>query len=181
MKKVLVFLADGAEEIEAITPVDMLRRAGAEVVVAGIGKKDILCAHGVRINADTVLSDVMCSDDFDMVVLPGGGQGTENLFSCEKVRDITKKAYEDGKFVAAICAAPSVLGRMGLLEGKRATCYPGFEKYLAGAECVPVKVVRDGNIITSRGAGAAMSFALELVSTLYGDDAAENLRKAVIA
>lgn len=180
MKKVIVFLADGAEEIEALSPVDILRRAGADVVLAGVGKKDIVGAHGIRITADAELSDV--SDiDFDMAVLPGGGLGTQNLLKSEEVQRVIEKTERAGKFVAAICAAPSVLGKTGILKGKMATCYPGFEKYLDGAEFCEENVVRDGNIITSRGAGTAMCFSLELVNALYGEKAMEETRKAVIA
>lgn len=180
MKKVVVFLADGAEEIEALSPVDMLRRAGADVTLAGVGKKEIICAHNVKIVCDKELSEIS-GGDFDMYVLPGGGLGTENLSHSELVLDTVKKAYSDGKTVAAICAAPSVLGKAGILKGKKATCYPGFEKYLEGAEAVLGNVVCDGNIITSRGAGTAMSFSLALVEILYGKDKAEEIRKAVIA
>ena len=162
MKKVVVFLADGAEEIEALSPVDMLRRAGADVTLAGVGKKEIICAHNVKIVCDKELSEISGEDS-------------------ELVLDTVKKAYSDGKTVAAICAAPSVLGKAGILKGKKATCYPGFEKYLEGAETVLGNVVCDGNIITSRGAGTAISFSLALVEILYGKDKAEEIRKAVIA
>lgn len=180
MKKVVVFLADGAEEIEAISPVDILRRAGAEVTLAGVGGKEIICAHNIKIVCDKELSEIS-GEDFDMYVLPGGVRGTESLSDSEIIKDTVKKAYSDGKTVAAICAAPSVLGKIGILNGKRATCYPGFEKYLDGAEFVSASVVCDGNIITSRGAGTAMNFSLALVKALYGQDKAEDIRKAVIA
>ena len=180
MKKVIVFLADGTEEIEALTPVDMLRRAGAEVTFAGVGKKECVCSHGVKIVTDAVAEDcAIC--DYDMAVLPGGMPGTLNLGACEAVLKIVEKTNSQGGFVAAICAAPSVLGRMGLLCGKRATCYPGFEDKLTGAVLAEERAVRDGNVITACGAGAAMDFALILVAALYGDEKAENLRKAVIA
>ena len=180
MKKVLVFLADGSEEIEALTPVDMLRRAGAEVTFAGVTGKECKCSHGVTVVTDALASEC-AGDEYDMVVLPGGMPGTLNLGASEDVKKITAKAYAGGKFVAAICAAPSVLGEMGLLAGKRATCYPGFEEKLTGACVVREKAVRDGNIITSCGAGAAMEFSLLLVEALYGSETSENLRKAVFA
>ena len=180
MKKVLVFLADGSEEIEALTPVDMLRRAGAEVTFAGVTGKECKCSHGVTVVTDALASEC-AGEEYDMVVLPGGMPGTLNLGASEYVKKAVMKAYESGRFVAAICAAPSVLGEMGLLKGKRATCYPGFESKLIGAEAVCEKAVRDGNIITSCGAGAAMEFALMLVSALYGEETSENLRKAVLA
>jgi 4-methyl-5(b-hydroxyethyl)-thiazole monophosphate biosynthesis len=180
MKKVIVFLADGTEEIEALTPVDMLRRAGAEVTFAGAGKKECTCSHGVKIVADKTAAECT-GESYDMVVLPGGMPGTLNLGADESVEKITKKAFAEGKFVAAICAAPSVLGSWGMLEGKRATCYPGFEEKLLGAKLAGEKAVRDGNVITACGAGAAMDFALMLVSALYGEETGDNLRKAVLA
>ena len=180
MKKVIVFLADGSEEIEALTPVDMLRRAGAEVTFAGAGKKECLCSHGVKIVTDKTAAECAC-EDYDMVVLPGGMPGTLNLGADADVEKIAKKAFAEGKLVAAICAAPSLLGAWGMLSGKRATCYPGFEEKLTGAVLAGEKAVRDGNVITACGAGAAMEFALLLVAALYGGEASENLRKAVFA
>jgi len=180
MKKVIVFLADGSEEIEALTPVDILRRAGAEVTFAGAGKRECTCSHGVEIVTDKAACECV-NDEYDMVVLPGGMPGTLALGADADVKKITEKAFASGKFVAAICAAPSVLGEWGMLEGKRATCYPGFEAKLAGATLAGVKAVRDGNIITAAGAGAAMEFALMLVSALYGEQTSESLRKAVLA
>ncbi|MBQ9745243.1 MAG: DJ-1/PfpI family protein [Clostridia bacterium] len=180
MKKVIIFLADGSEEVEALAPIDMLRRAGADVTVAGAGKTECTCSHGVKITADKTAQEC-AGGEYDMAVLPGGMPGTLNLGADADVEKIVKKTYAAGGFVAAICAAPSVLGAYGLLEGKRATCYPGFEAKLTGACHVPEKVVRDGNIITGAGAGAAMDFALMLVAVLYGEETSENLRKAVLA
>ncbi len=180
MKKVVVFFADGTEEIEALTPVDILRRAGADVTFAGVGKTECTGSHGIKITADKTARE--CADeDFDMVVLPGGMPGTINLGKDADVCGMVKKAHDSEKFIAAICAAPSVFGEMGLLAGKKATCYPGFEKNLLGAEVTGERVVRDGNIITSRGAGAAIDFALMLVSCLFGEERSEEIRKAVIA
>lgn len=180
MKKVVVFFADGTEEVEAITPVDILRRAGANVTLAGVGKKECVGSHDVKILTDKTVSECT-TEDFDMVVLPGGMPGTLNLEKDKNVQEIVKKAYDEGKFIAAICAAPSVLGKMGLLAGKRATCYPGFEKYLEGAAITDEMVVRDGSVITSCGAGPAMDFALMLVSCIYGEEKSEEIRKAVFA
>lgn len=180
MKKVIVFLADGSEEIEALTPVDMLRRAGADVTFAGAGKKECACSHGITVVTDKTAAECV-NEEYDMVVLPGGMPGTLNLGADPDVKKITEKAFAAGKFVAAICAAPSVLGSWGMLEGKRATCYPGFEEKLTGATLANEKAVRDGNVITAPGAGAAMEFALMLVAALYGSCASENLRKAVLA
>ena len=180
MKKVIVFLADGTEEIEALAPVDMLRRAGAEVTFAGAGKRECTCSHGVKITADKTAAECE-GENYDMVVLPGGMPGTLNLGADASVEKITKKAFAEGKLVAAICAAPSVLGSYGMLAGKRATCYPGFEEKLTGATLAAEKAVRDGNVITAAGAGAAMDFALMLVVALFGEEASEKLRKAVLA
>ena len=180
MKKVIVFLADGSEEIEALAPVDILRRAGAEVTFAGAGKRECTCSHGVKIVTDKTASECT-AEVYDMVVLPGGMPGTLNLGADADVKTITQMAFTAGKLVAAICAAPSVLGSWGMLEGKRATCYPGFEEKLTGATFVREKAVRDGNVITACGAGAAMDFALLLTAALYGEEASEKLRKAVLA
>ncbi len=180
MKKVIVFLANGTEEVEALTPVDMLRRAGAEVTFAGVPEMLLTCSHGVKITADKAARDCV-GEEYDMVVLPGGMPGTLNLGADASVKKITEAAFAAGKFVAAICAAPSVLGGWGMLAGKKATCYPGFEDKLTGACVVKEKSVRDGNVITACGAGAAMEFALMLVSALYGEEKSENLRKAVLA
>jgi 4-methyl-5(b-hydroxyethyl)-thiazole monophosphate biosynthesis len=180
MKKVLVFLADGSEEIEALTPVDILRRAGAQVTLAGVPERECVCSHGVKIVTDKTARECT-DDDYDMVVLPGGMPGTLNLGADADVVKIVKNAYESGKFVCAICAAPSVLGGLGMLQGRRATCYPGFEDKLVGAYTVKEIAVKDGNVITACGAGAAMEFALLLTSALYGEEISENLRKAVIA
>lgn len=180
MKKVIIFLADGSEEVEALAPVDMLRRAGAEVTFAGAGKRECVCSHGVRIVTDKTAHECV-DEEYDMAVLPGGMPGTLALGADADVEAIVKKTYAAGGFVAAICAAPSVLGAYGLLEGKKATCYPGFEGKLTGACHVSEKAVRDGRVITGAGAGAAMDFALMLVAALYGGEASENLRKAVLA
>jgi 4-methyl-5(b-hydroxyethyl)-thiazole monophosphate biosynthesis len=180
MKKVIVFLADGSEEIEALAPVDILRRAGAEVTFAGAGKRECICSHGVKIVTDKTASE--CTEEsYDMAVLPGGMPGTLNLGADADVRKITEKTFAEGGFAAAICAAPSVLGAWGMLNGKRATCYPGFEEKLTGAAFVKENAVRDGNVITACGAGAAMDFALLLTAALYGEEASEKLRKAVLA
>lgn len=178
MKKVIVFFANGTEEIEALTPVDYLRRAGIDVTLAGVPVRDVTGSHGINISADQAASSCV-NGDFDMVVLPGGLPGTVNLENDANVQKIMKKAYDAGKFVCAICAAPSVLGKAGMLCGKHATCYPGFEGYLYGAVCERTPVVRDGNIITSCGAGAAEEFALALIHALCGKEQSEQIRKAV--
>lgn len=178
MKKVLVFLADGFEEIEAITPVDILRRSGAEVLTVGVGGKHIKGVHDIIVQADADIDDDM--SDFDMLVLPGGMPGTDNLERNEKVINLVKKAYSEGKYIGAICAAPKILGALGMVEGKNATVFPPYESSLKGAEvtCEPVTV--DGNIITARGAGSASDFAFALVGVLFGEKAADELYKKLL-
>ena len=178
MKKVIVFIANGTEEVEVLTPVDYLRRAGADVTFAGVPEKECVGSHGIAITADKAARDCV-GGDFDMVVLPGGLPGTLNLENDENVQKILKKAYDADKFVAAICAAPSVLGKAGMLTGKKATCYPGFEEHLIGAEYIKAPVVTDKNAITSCGAGAAGEFAYALIMALYGEEKSEQIRKAV--
>lgn len=179
---VYLFLAEGFEEVEALTPVDYLRRAGVEITTVGVGGEYITGAHGITVKADVCDCDI-CADsaDIDMVVLPGGMPGTLNLKASETVGAFIGKAYEKGAFVAAICAAPSILGEAGLLREKSAVCYPGFEKKLLFAKVCDSPVVRDGNIITARAAGAAESFAAELISALKGKETAEAVLKAIIA
>lgn len=179
---VYVFLAKGFEEVEALTPVDFLRRAGIEVTTVGVGGEYIEGAHNITVKADVTDAAVSLEDgDIEMVVLPGGMPGTLNLKASETVNAFIDKAAEDGAFIAAICAAPSILGEKGLLKGRMAVCYPGFEDKLAGATVFSAGVICDGNIITANAAGAAVDFAAQLISALKGDSAAEAVLQAVIA
>jgi 4-methyl-5(b-hydroxyethyl)-thiazole monophosphate biosynthesis len=174
------FLAEGFEEVEALCPIDILRRAGLAVTTVGIGGKQITGAHGITVCAD--ISDTEYSDNTpEMVFLPGGMPGTLNLGASEVVGDAIRSAYEDGKYIAAICAAPSILGKMGLLLGKNAICYPGFEAQLEGATISDERVVLDGNILTAAGMGAALDMGIEIVRIFCGDEKANALRSAVIA
>ena len=180
MVNVYVFTADGFEEIEGLTVVDLMRRAGARVEMVSISDGlAVKGSHGIEIKADTFFEEV----DFgqaDLLVLPGGMPGTLHL---GEHRGLTKALVDfnaQGKRIAAICAAPSVLGGLGLLKGKRAVCYPGFEDKLTGASVETKEVVTDGNITTSRGLGTAIPFALELISLLFGEEKAEEIRKSVI-
>ena len=168
------------EEIEELTVVDLLRRAGAEVFMVSVGEGlTIKGAHNIELKAD-VLFDEICYDDADILVLPGGMPGTLNLRNHEKLCALLKEFAAKDKKIAAICAAPMILGELGLLKGKKATCYPGFEDKLIEAEVCTDRVVRDGNITTSRGLGTAIPFALELISQLYGKEKAEEIKKSVI-
>ena len=167
-KKVVLILADGFEEIEAITPIDVLRRAGLEVLVAGLDKIEIKSSRGLIVKADVLLED--CKEIPEAVVLPGG-PGAELLGKSEKLKKFLQQMKDSKKLIGAICAAPAlVLGRHAMLEGKKATCYPGYENQLGPkATFVNERVVRDGLIITSCGPGSAMEFSLELVRQLVDE------------
>ena len=173
---VYVFLADGFEEVEALAPVDILRRGGVEVKTVGVGAKEITGSHGIPVLSDISESEVDFGN-FDGIVLPGGMPGTLNLEKSGAVNAALRYAAENGKLIGAICAAPSILGKAGLLDGRRATCFPGFEEYLSGAHICKEPAVKDGNIITSRGAGAAFQFGFALLSALKGDLAAKELSR----
>ena len=180
MEKAYVFLADGFEEIEGLTVVDILRRAGADTqTVSVMGRKEITGSHRITLQADLVFEETSFEDG-TLFVLPGGMPGTKHLGAHEGLTSLLKKAAAEGKRVAAICAAPSVLGDLGLLEGKHAVCYPGFEDRLKGAQVEFTPVVTDGNITTSRGMGTAIPFALSLSAQLTGTEKAEELAKGII-
>lgn len=179
METVYAFFADGFEEIEALTTIDVLRRAGMNVEIVSVTPDEIVVgAHNVSILCDVNFENC---DFFDaeLLFLPGGMPGAATLDKHEGLRKLILSFVEKGKPVAAICAAPMVLGKLGLLKGKKATCYPGFEQYLEGAECVKEHVVRDGNIITGMGPGAAMEFALDIVDLLAGKEKVDELVEAM--
>lgn len=180
MATVLVPLADGFEEIEAVTVVDILRRAGAEVVTAGLAGSEVTGSHGIALHADSTLDEAM-ERDFDMIVLPGGMPGADNLQNDERIGDLLRRMADSGRFTSAICAAPRVLAAAGLLDARDATSYPGFlDDYRErGVKVSADAVVRDGRIITSRSAGTAMDFALELVAALLGEDAAARVQDSL--
>jgi 4-methyl-5(b-hydroxyethyl)-thiazole monophosphate biosynthesis len=180
MAKVYSFFADGFEEVEALTPVDLLRRTGNDVVTVSImGRKQIHGSHGILIEADTCFED-LDFDDGDLFILPGGGEGTQNLAKFQPLTELLKKVYGEGKRVAAICAAPSVFGTLGFVNGKKATVYPGMEGTLTGAEAVDQPVVTDGNVTTGHGPGAAFDFALELVKLMNGEQTAKKLKEQTV-
>jgi 4-methyl-5(b-hydroxyethyl)-thiazole monophosphate biosynthesis len=169
MARVLVPLAPGCEELEAVTIIDLLRRAGIEVVTAGLESGPVRASRGVTLLPDTDLDSVL-ADDFDMIVLPGGLPGAEHLDEDPRIRALVRRLAEAGRYTAAICAAPRVLANAGLLDGKSATAYPGHLEKLARPEVrlSPEPVVSDGRVITSRGPGTAMDFALTLIEALAG-------------
>ena len=180
MSKVLIFMAEGHEEIEALTVVDLLRRAGIEIEMISItGNKKVPGSHGITTVCDKYIENA----DFesaDMIVLPGGMPGTLNLELCEPLMDQIHGFNTSKKGLAAICAAPTVFGKAGILEGKKATCYPGMEKDLVGANVSTDEVCHDGHIITSRGLGTAIPFALEIVKTFQGEEAAKKLAAGIV-
>ena len=173
MSKAVLFFADGTEECEALLVADLLRRARVEVIIASaMGRRALVSSHGIHLNADALAEDVDYSD-VDMVILPGGIPGTPNLAENKTVTDTCVSFARAGKKVAAICAAPSVLAQYGLLAGRRATCYPGFEDRCTGAQMVDADVVTDGQITTGRALGAAIQFGLELVRLLTDEQTDE--------
>lgn len=181
MKTACVILADGCEEVEAITPIDYLRRAGISVTVAGIGSREIIGGHGIAIAADSALDDVD-GDDFDCVVVPGGGGGSKAIASDPKAIALLQRQASAGKLIAAICAAPAlVLGEAcGLLEGRRFTCYPGMETHVPEGRFENSRVVDDGNLITARAAGCAGEFSVAIVRALMGGTKADELASSVL-
>ena len=181
---IYMFLAEGFEEIEALCPLDIMRRAGLEVATVGIGGEYITGAHSITVRADLTEAEyasAVSSKPADMIFLPGGMPGTLNLGESKTVRDSIIFAAEDGKYIAAICAAPSILGEMRLLFGKEAICYPGFEKHLEGATVSDKRLVLDGNILTAAGMGVALDMGIEIVRIFCGKEKADSLRSAVIA
>ncbi len=177
---VFVFLADGFEETEAIAPVDVMRRCGVEVYTVGVDSKTVTSSHKVTVTADLSADECLKkAGKLEGVVLPGGMPGTLNLEKSELVQSFVKKAHDDGLILGAICAAPSILGHLGYLDGKKATCFPGFEKDLLGASYVNEPAVTDGTIITGKGAGAAIEFGLALSAKLCGADKAQKVRESM--
>lgn len=180
MSKINVFFANGHEEIEALTVIDLLRRASLDVDMVSINEGlEVVGAHNITIKADKLISEV----DFeagDMIVLPGGMPGTLNLGACKELTSQVVKYNEESKMLAAICAAPSVLGELGILKGESATCYPGFEEKLIGATCLDSGVVKSNNKITASGMGTAIDFALAIIEHYLGKDKADDIAKAIL-
>ena len=179
MAKVYVLLAEGVEEIEALCPVDVLRRGGQEVQLVSLGAPEVKGARGVSVLADTNLSQI--NDLPDLLILPGGMPGAKNLDGSEAVHALLQKTIEAGRLVGAICAAPMILGKAGYLSGRRAVCYPGFEQDLTGAILVDAKVVRDGPFVTACGMGAALAFSEALLAALTDSATASRIMEQVLA
>lgn len=176
---IYVFLANGFEETEAITPIDMLRRCGKEVITVGVTGKTVTGSHNIPITCDITIDETV-TEGLEMIVLPGGMPGTKYLAADKRVNELIAYSYENKLLIGAICAAPSILGGLGLLDGRKAVCYPGFETALRGAQVLAVPAVRDGNIITARGAGAALEFSEELISALIDRKTAEELAGNIV-
>ena len=178
---IYVFLADGFEETEAIAPIDMLRRTKFDVKTVGIGTATPISSHGIKVAADLNEDDVKLSSELQLIVLPGGMPGTLNLDKSPVVHSAIDYCVKNDIPVGAICAAPSILGKLGLLSGRNAVCYPGFEQYLTGANVQNSLCVTDGRFTTAAGAGAAIEFGLELVKVLCGEGRSAELRSAIVA
>ncbi len=174
---VYLFLADGFEDVEAVATIDLLRRADIEVKSVSISdSKKITSAHGIEITADLFFDEIT---EAEMLILPGGA-GHVKLAAHEKLNGLLKKYNAENKYIAAICASPSVLGNLGILNGKKAVCYPGFEEKLLGAEVLYEPVIKDGNIITSRGPSTAFLFALEIIKALKGERVSEQISSDIL-
>lgn len=177
---VYVLLGTGFEETEAIAPIDLLRRAGVEVTTVGLNGKTIVGSHKIPVVADTTIEDTDFSD-LEMIMLPGGLGGVASCRACPAALDALKKAWTDGKLVAAICAGPTVLADLGIPDGLNATCYPGCEEKMGDAHMVPgVAVVEDGRLITGTSAGCAVPFGLALIKALKGQTEADRIAKQIV-
>ena len=178
MAKVYEFLADGFEEIEGLAPVDILRRGGVDIKTVSITGNDFVeTSHGVTIKADLKFEDIRNFDDADMMLLPGGMPGSTNLNNHDLLKKALLEQNNKGKRIGAICAAPMVLGGLGLLNGKKATCSPGFQKYMTGADYTAELFQIDGNIITGEGPAATLPYAYKILSFFIGDKATEDLQE----
>lgn len=175
---IYVCLAEGFEEIEALAPVDILRRAQFEVRTVGVTGEAVTGAHGIRVTADLTPGQVK-PETMEMLVLPGGMPGTKNLEASGFVRELLLTAHRNNAWIGAICAAPSILGHAGLLKGRKATCFPGFESELTGAQVSSAPVEQDGRLITARGAGTAVAFGLKLAEALSSPQQASQLGAAM--
>lgn len=177
---IYVFLANGFEEVEALTPVDLLRRAGKKVVTVGVGDSIIVGSHGIPVVADIIAQEAQLTDELEMIILPGGMPGTLNLEKSEYVQNAIDYCVRNDKFIGAICAAPSILGHKGLLSGRTAVCYEGFETQLEGAQIGDGSVAVDGKFITARGAGVAVQFALKLIEAVHSEEESRRQFRAIL-
>lgn len=174
-----VYLADGFEEIEALAPVDFLKRAGVEVVTVGVSSKEVTGTHNIKVIADITADEVVLGDELQGIILPGGMPGAENLNNSPLVQMAIDYCAENNKIIGAICAAPFILGRKGLLKGKNATCFPGFENELLEASIVESGVIIDGTIVTAKGAGIAWEFGAAICSIITGEEKALQILRGI--
>lgn len=181
MKKSYIFLADGFEELEALSPIDIMRRGEMDIVTVSISDSyTVTGAHGVPIIADMLISEIS-EADVDWLICPGGMPGAKNLHDCNQLNDMLLRHYDNGGHVAAICASPAlVFSPLGIIKGKKATCYPGMESYCADAEMVDQFVVVTNNVVTGQGPAAAIDFALKLVEISKGKDVAESVAAGML-
>jgi 4-methyl-5(b-hydroxyethyl)-thiazole monophosphate biosynthesis len=179
MPSVAIILADGFEEVEAVAIIDVLRRAGVDTVIAGLHDGPVVSARQVKLVPDTMI-DTVKADDFDMIVLPGGQPGADNLNADLRVKELIRSFSKKGKLMGAICAAPYVLANAGVLEGRRATSYPSYKDRLGNAVYEERAVVEDGNVLTSRGAGTALAFGLAIVERLVSRETAQKIKEAML-
>lgn len=177
---IYVFLAQGFEEVEALAPIDLLRRCGKEVITVGVNDNIIVGSHNIPIVTDTITQEIKLDDTLEMIVLPGGMPGTINLENNPAVQEAIDFCVKNDKFIGAICAAPSILGHKGILKNKKAVCFEGFENQLEGADVSRDSVMADGNIITARGAGVAVQFGLKLVEVLISKERSDTLKAAIL-
>lgn len=177
---IYVFLAQGFEEVEALAPIDLLRRCGKEVITVGVNDNIIVGSHNIPIVTDTITQEIKLDDTLEMIILPGGMPGTINLENDPAVQEAIDFCVKNDKFIGAICAAPSILGHKGILKNKKAVCFEGFENQLEGAEISKDSVMADGNIITARGAGVAIQFGLKLVEVLISKERSDTLKAAIL-
>ncbi len=180
MKKILIPLAPGFEEIEAVTIIDVLRRAGANVVTAGLTDRDVTGSHNIHFTADSILAEE-ANGNWDLIVLPGGVPGAPNLAADKRLINLLQYHFNAGRLTAAICAAPFVLDKAGLLPGRKVTIHPDWAKHLEQGKYTGNRVQTDGNIITGMSAGTAMEFAFELVDVLYGPEKASEINQGMAA
>lgn len=177
---IYVFLAQGFEEVEALAPIDLLRRCGKEVITVGVNDNIIVGSHNIPIVTDTITQEIKLDDTLEMIILPGGMPGTINLENNPAVQEAIDFCLKNDKFIGAICAAPSILGHKGILKNKKAVCFEGFENQLEGADVSKDSVMADGNIITARGAGVAVQFGLKLVEVLISKERSDTLKAAIL-
>ncbi len=176
---VYIILGKGFEEAEAIIPCDLLRRAGVETKFAGIGGLEITGGHGITVKADCRIEEARL-EEAKMIVLPGGLGGVASIRGCAKLMENVKKAYDEGRYVAAICAAPTILAQLGITDGKEATCYPGMEGEMGSAKMCAMGAVAEGNVITGKAAGTAFDFGLKLIQVLCGEEKAQSIANSVV-